>query len=337
MGTCNSDPDIMTNRQRFHETMRFGSPDHVPYFEEGIRKEVIQTWYRQGLSREARISDLFHTDQFYELALEFDPLSTLKKPPVSTEELGSLHKKPISGNSLKYWRKKQRIIRSTLKKDHVLFLRVHRGFFLSMGVYDWHRFEEVVSLLLENPDFVSEAMRIQGTLMAKMLDKLLQDIPIDAAVFSEPIGGNEGPLISPAMYESVVLNSYVPMLEILNKHGIGTIILRTYANMRLLIPSILKYGFNCLWACETNSRDMDYRDIRKQYGRDLRLIGGIDLDTLRYDKARIHQELVEKVPQLLSSGGYVPLADGRVRKDIPYENYVYYRQLLEQIIRNKPG
>ncbi|MBU0510494.1 MAG: hypothetical protein KKD28_02180 [Chloroflexi bacterium] len=30
-------------------------------------------------------------------------------------------------------------------------------------------------------------------------------------------------------------------------------------------------------------------------------------------------------------GGYVPLADGRARADIPYENYAYYRQLLAEI------
>ena len=37
------------------------------------------------------------------------------------------------------------------------------------------------------------------------------------------------------------------------------------------------------------------------------------------------------VPPLLEQGGYIPLADGRVREDISLENYVYYRELLEKI------
>ena len=82
---------------------------------------------------------------------------------------------------------------------------------------------------------------------------------------------------------------------------------------------------------------MDYPDLRKAFGRELRLIGGIDLDALRFDKTTIHRELVEKVPQLISSGGYVPLADGRVRKDIPFEHYAYYRKLLEKLIRDEAG
>ena len=221
------------------------------------------------------------------------------------------------------------------KKDHVLFLRVHRGFFLSMGVYDWRRFTKVISLLLDDPEFVREAMLIHGEYKAVLLDNVLQDVDIDAVIFSEPIGGNTGPLISPEMYEEFVLKSYIPILNIAKKHGVDTIILRTYANIRVLIRSILRYGFNCLWACETDSVAMDYRDLRREFGRDLRLIGGIDLDVLRQDEATICREIAEKVPPLIADGGYIPLADGRVRKDVPFENYVYYRRLLGQIISKK--
>jgi len=88
-----------------------------------------------------------------------------------------------------------------------------------------------------------------------------------------------------------------------------------------------------LWACEVNVEAMDYRDLRREFGRDLRLIGGIDLDALRRDKEAIRRELEEKVPPLVADGGYVPLADGRVRVDVPFENYVYYRELLERVTR----
>ena len=46
----------MNSRQRFLETMRFGKPDRVPYFEEGIRKEVLQAWRKQGLAVQADLS-----------------------------------------------------------------------------------------------------------------------------------------------------------------------------------------------------------------------------------------------------------------------------------------
>ena len=90
---------------------------------------------------------------------------------------------------------------------------------------------------------------------------------------------------------------------------------------------------NCLWACETNVDTMDYRDLRREYGKELRLIGGIDLDVLSQDKETIHREIEEKVPPLLAEGGYIPLADGRIRENILFENYIYYRELLEKVTK----
>jgi uroporphyrinogen-III decarboxylase len=188
----------------------------------------------------------------------------------------------------------------------------------------------VIESLTDRPDYVLEIMRIEAEMVARLTEQFLSKVQIDAAIFSEPIGGNNGSLISPRMYEKFVLSTYMPVLEVLKRHGVDIIILRTYANARVLIPSMLKFGINCLWACETNAIAMDYRSIRGEFGRNLRLIGGIDLDVLREGKQAIQREIEEKVPPLLEQGGYVPLADGRVRVDIPFENYLYYRQLLEE-------
>jgi len=137
------------------------------------------------------------------------------------------------------------------------------------------------------------------------------------------------------MYEEFVLTSYQPVLDAVKRHGVETIVLRTFANARILIPSILKWGFNCLWACEVNIDAMDYRDLRREFGTELRLIGGIDLDALRGGREAIRREVEEKVPPLLAGGGYIPLADGRVRADVPFENYIYYRQLLGKVTRTQ--
>ena len=53
-------------------------------------------------------------------------------------------------------------------------------------------------------------------------------------------------------------------------------------------------------------------------------------DALRHDKETIRRELYEKLPPLLEQGDFIPLADGRVRAVVPYDNYVYYRNLLAE-------
>jgi uroporphyrinogen decarboxylase len=255
------------------------------------------------------------------LVSKLDKITNLKK---FQRRLDPADKKRLPGR----WARR---VREWQSRDHVLMLYVHRGFFLTMGVRDWRSFSDVMVLLMDQPDVVGGRMQIQGEFAARLCDRILQEVEVDAVVFSEPIGGSDRPLISPQMYEEFVLKNYEPVLEVLRHHNVATICFQTFANARILIPSILKWGFNCLWACEVNIEAMDYRSLRREFGRELRLIGGIDLDALREDKEAIRREIEEKVPALIEEGGYIPLADGRVRADVPFENYVYYRQLLEKV------
>ena len=321
----------MNSQTRFHETMCYGEPDRVPWFEEGIRKEVLKTWRMQDKASFEDFLRLPPSDKREEIELDLEPHLGLKSRPTTISELDTLRRalKPHQRRRVpKGWSKS---LRTWWGRDHVLMLRVHRGFFLSMGVHDWRGFKRLMFSCIRDPAFVRESMKIQGAFAAKLVERVLQDVTVDAAVFSEPIGDNNGPLISPRMYEDFVLRSYEPVLEVLARQGVETIILRTFANARLLIPSLLEWGFNCLWACEVNIQAMDYRDLRREFGRDLRLIGGIDLDALRHDKERIRYEMEEKVQPLVADGGFIPLADGRVREDVPLENYLYYRHLLEKM------
>lgn len=321
----------MNSRLRFRETMRYGEVDRVPYFEEEIRQEVIHLWHRQGLPPDADLGRMFRGERLEELETDLEPHPQSATWPASRAGLRAFQRRldPQDPSRLPIdWKKKVNLWHA---RGHVLMLYVHDGLFLSLGVRGWHRFAEIMDLINDDPGFIQELMKIQGEFAAGVAKRVLREVEIDAAVFSEPIGGNHGPLISPRMYEAFVLRNYEPLLAVLREYRVETIVFKTFANARLLLPGILKWGFNCLWACEVNTGAMDYRSLREEFGRDLRLIGGIDLDALRCGKEAIRREILEKVPPILSDGGYIPLADGRIREDVPFENYVYYRRLLEEV------
>ena len=318
----------MNSRERFEKTMEFGAPDRVPYFEEGIRDEVIEIWRQQGLEADLNFEQLFPNDIREEIILDLDPQPKHQYWLSPEEELEQLRMSLNLDDGSRFPVDWENRIKKWQNRDHVLMLRVHPGLFQSLWIGDWQRFEEVMFLFLEQPEFIREYMRIYGKFIADLVTRALEDVEVDAAIFSEPIGGNHGSLISPAMYEEFALKNYEPIMTVLKQKGVRWIIIRTYANAKVLIPVMLEYGFNCLWACEVNIESMDYRDLRSDFGRDLRLIGGIDLDALRGEKAVIKKEIEKIVPPLVADGGYIPLADGRVREDVPFENYLYYRKLI---------
>ncbi len=314
--------------------MGYGKPDRVPYFEEGLRKDVLRAWRTQGLAKDADLSKMFATDLRERIEVDLEPRPKIISRLDKMTDLKKFQQRLNPDDKRRLPSRWPRRVQAWQSRGHVLMLYVHRGFFLTMGVHNWRAFTDAMMLLMDRPDVVRKRMQIQGEFAARLTARILADVEIDAAVFSEPIGGSDRPLISPAMYEEFVLKNYQPIIEVLQRHQVATICFQTYANARILIPVILKWGFNCLWACEVNIDAMDYRSLRKEFGRKLRLIGGIDLDALRKDKAAIQKEIEEKVPPLIEEGGFIPLADGRVRADVPFENYVYYRRLLEKVTQS---
>jgi len=321
----------MNNRQRFNLTLNKGLPDRVPLFSEGIRNDIIRRWRSQGLGHRS-LAELIVMDSYELIGPELDPIPYPKHWPETSAELKKLAKTFNPTDHRRYpvgWIKKYKALH---KRDIVTFLCIHQGFFLSMGVDGWGRFETVIDLLNSNPMLVHAQMNMFSDFSQRIIKNILDSCAVDAVYFSEPISGNDRPLLSPKMYEDFVLRSYLPIIDIVKKNNISIIVFQTYGNIRPLLGSILEAGFTCLWSCETNAPAMDYKNIRKIFGPDLGLIGGIDLNMLRQGKKSIDQELEQKLPELLHQGNYIPLANGRVRADIPFENYLYYRKKLYSMV-----
>ena len=323
----------MTGRQRFRRTMDYDRPDRVPYFEEGLRDEVLAQWRAQGLPLDADLAAMFHYDRRERIPVKLEPLPATRRLARTGRGLRELERRLDADDAARLPADWPDRVDAWRRRRHVLELPIHAGFFLTVGADDWRRFTELMYLMHDRPGLVRAAMDLHAQLSARLADRILSQVHVDFVSFSEPIGGNEGPLLSARQYRQFVLESYGPILEVLRRRRVATVCMVTYANARPLVGAFLEAGFNCLWACETAVEAMDYRGLRREFGRELRLIGGIDLDVLLRDKHAIRREILTKVPPLLADGGYIPLADGRVRANVPLENYVYYRRVLEEVTR----
>src|SRR5512143_2457228 len=92
----------MNSRERFRETMHYGAPDHVPYFEEGIRDDVLRAWRTQGLKRKSEFEAMFRHDRREEIHPDLEPLPRLRQWPSVREDLDRLRRRlnPEDGRRL---------------------------------------------------------------------------------------------------------------------------------------------------------------------------------------------------------------------------------------------
>ena len=72
--------------------------------------------------------------------------------------------------------------------------------------------------------------------------------------------------------------------------------------------------------------------LRKEYGSDLALSGGIDKRVLARGKKDIDYEVKRILDYMLPRGGYIPTVDHSVPPDVSFENFMYYVELKNSLL-----
>jgi len=320
----------MNSRERFLAVLRGDQPDHPPLFPEGIREEVLQAWRIQGLPGGCSLDDLFLYDQFEEIDPDIYPNPAISDWSVPERLLPILLQRLDPEDPRRLPRDWPERVRRWKDRQYPLFLRLHQGLFLSLGIEDWRSFAPALLRLVDQPDFAREILSVQADFACCLAEIILSQVDVDGVIFSEPVAGNHGALVSPEMYRAFALESYVPVFGVLSRYRVPAVIWRSYANPVNLLPEVVKYPFNVLWLCERPPGVLAPAQVRQIVGPNVTLIGGIDTDVL-YKDAQAIRQAVAAVQPFVDAGRFIPLADGRVREDVPYPNYAFYRQELHRV------
>ena len=200
----------------------------------------------------------------------------------------------------------------------------------------WMGTENLSMAFYDHPTMVHAMMDFLVDFFIEANRPTLEMITPDYFNFFEDFAYKTGPLLSPAQFKEFLLPRYKRVIEFLRKYGVEHIWLDSDGNTEVLIPQLLEAGVTCHWPCEI-AADMDPVKLRKQYGRDLALSGGIDKRELAKDRKAIEDELLGKLPILLESGGYIPTVDHVVPPDVPKDNFLYYLDLKRRIAEGRYG
>ncbi|GAG24755.1 unnamed protein product, partial [marine sediment metagenome] len=206
-----------------------------------------------------------------------------------------------------------------------------RGFLQSLAVGGWPSLLNILYMIHDAPELLAEMTEFLADFILAVIEKALSEVEFDYAIFDEPIASHHSPVIAPASFHRFVIPAYRRIVNRLRAAGIEVIILDTRGAVKPLIPLCLEAGVNALWCGAARASSVNYVELRREFGRDLLFIGGLDVRVLEQGRQAIEEEILSQVPPLLEQGGYVPLVDGRVRSWVPFENYVCYRELIRKL------
>lgn len=312
--------------------MRGERVDRPPLLEEGVRDEVLGLWHKQGLPSGKTHVDVFGLTPHENVGPD---LKYLPSYFGSLFDLSASEYRRAFDISLRRFPEDwAETVRRLENRDHVACIWASRGFFQALGVGDWPTLEKVLIGTVKEPEKIRDRMELYGDFCSRMLEKTMQDVNPEFIYLSEPISNNNGPLISPAMFEEFMIPVYERIVATARGLGCDNILLSTYGDTSLLFPILIDAGISMLWISEAAEvPELDYFQIRSEFGPDLGLIGGIPLSILRSESPDVIRNTLEEiVPPLLHSGRYVPLAGGRVREEIPWSAYACYRKVLAELV-----
>lgn len=255
--------------------------------------------------------------------------------PVKDEESFISLKKRFDPNSPTrypfWWEEKVRLWKN---RDYPLCLLENATIGLYSRLREWMGTEATCYMFYDNPKLVHEILDFVADFLIEVTERATNELDIDYFNFFEDFAYKTGPLISPNIFREFFMPRYKRIIEHFRRKGIKYFWLDSDGNTEPLLPLLIECGITCHWPLEV-AAGMDPVKLRKKYGKDLVLAGGIDKRVLAKDKQAIREELLGKLPFLLETGGYIPHLDHTVPPDIPYENFLYYLELKYAIAEGR--
>lgn len=196
----------------------------------------------------------------------------------------------------------------------------------TLGFYwrarEWMGTENVCYAWYDEPELMHEMMEFIANFTIEVSRPILEETDVDYVMINEDMSMKTGPLLSPYQYREFIYPHMRRLVDFFKKNGVKYVMVDTDGNCEDLIPLLIECGVDAIWPLE-RAAGMDPVRLRKKFGRELRLFGGVDKRELAKDKESIDRHLAELVP-LIEEGGFIPTVDHTVSPDISLENFKYY-------------
>jgi hypothetical protein len=208
----------------------------------------------------------------------------------------------------------------------------------TLGFYwrarEWMGTEGISYAWYDQPDLMHEMMEFIADFTIEVSRPIIEKVAPDYIFLNEDMAMKTGPLLSPRTYRTFIFPHMRRLVNYYKSHGVGYFVVDTDGNSEPLLPLLLDAGVDAIWPMERAADSQNPLFLRKKYGKQLRLWGGVDKRELIKDKKSIDDHLRTLCP-LIEQGGFIPTIDHTVPPDISLENFTYYMKRKIDLLHGK--
>ncbi len=199
-----------------------------------------------------------------------------------------------------------------------------------------YRNDEFFMKMLVEPD---EVRMLFDTMLERHfvnLEKYLKAVDgyADVIIFSDDLGMQSAPLISPALYKELIFPYHKAVFDFVHEHSSLKTFIHSCGAIKDLIPSLIEAGLDILNPVQTQCTNMDPQELKNEFGKDLVFWGGgVDTQNLLAfgDEQSVRDAVKRNCEIFMKDGGFVFTPIHNMLPGIPPENIVAMYEVVNSI------
>ncbi len=349
----------MTSHERFTRMFEHREADRVPIIDIPW-DSTIERWQREGMPKDADWVEYFGADRIAYIEMDNSPryeekvLEETEEYKIYTSAWGATMKKWKHAESTpdfldftitdpdKWRQAKERMTPSRDRIDWDYLAANYKtwrenGHWIEASL--WFGFdvthawavgtERLLMALVEKPEWCADMFNHYLDMSLALADMVWDaGYTFDAVFWPDDMGYKQNQFFSLDMYRELLKPVHKRACEWAHAHGVYAH-LHSCGDVRPFIPELIEIGIDALNPLEVKA-GMDPVAIKKQYGDDLVLHGGINA-VLWDDVEKIEAEMRKVIPVVKESGGYIFSSDHSVPSSVSLENFRRIVELAKEL------
>ncbi len=187
-----------------------------------------------------------------------------------------------------------------------------------MGLEAW------LMAMASEPDWAQALMRQVTDRACAMATQLMEAAGeyIDVVVMADDLGSQNGPIMSPKMYRTLVKPYQAEIIAAIKRRHPAKVFYHSCGSIYPLINDLIEIGVDLLNPVQVSARNMDTARLKRDFGDRLSFCGGVDTQhVLPFGTPEdVRGEVRRRIHDLGPGGGYVLAAVHAIQPDVPPEN-----------------
>jgi uroporphyrinogen decarboxylase len=182
--------------------------------------------------------------------------------------------------------------------------------------------QEALEDVFAEPELARTMFKRCADFSVRLAEAACRRFPLDWLWAGDDLGSQDSTILSPETFRELVKPNLERIFAVGKAHGLW-VAFHSCGAVRSLIPDLIEIGLDVLNPVQCNALGMDPLELKREFGRDLAFMGGVDTqNVLPFGTAtevrRATARLIEGMTA--DGGGYILAASHTVPPETPDEN-----------------